>query len=671
MRENNKTRVLLVAQPFAFGPVGSLMTIRRQICRNDLEWSYLGPEYTEQVVDSALFENVTYLNSGELETGNIFENAITYADVIVSGTEFRHMEMVVKKGRKLVIYDPLFWFWQTVPPFVSPNMTYVCQNFPGVESRVASLDDKIRDLFHITPPMIQLSDASRSSEPHLVINLCGFVNPIGTLVGYDEIIARSLTEALKDSRWQKVTVTGCLDAMPGLSMLLPSSVFELRRLSHLEMMDCIRSAWLFLTCPGLNSTMEAMSMGIPTAFLPPQNSSQAFQFEVFQREGVSDGNVNWCAMAGEGAMWKRGDQAQSINALGAAMKQFKNETWQRHELVKTLRRALAVDDSELENLARRQGSFYASLAPSHLQTFPEIFDSVIADLDKDSAPVLRHGPEVLQVEITTKCNLNCIFCHNDDPRVQARGSLSYETFTDLVDQVGPSCRRVNLWGTGEPFFHPDIFRMANYARNAGIPRVKVSTNGHLFTANCVDNILESGITEIRVSLESACPVRYQEERIGGSLPVVIEGIRLLLDRRNERGSELRVVLASVVSNAEMGAADDVSKLAESLGTDEHEIMPNIWSEQLPGLMLDPPNIRCSQPLTVFSVLANGDVIPCCGTYLETVVSGNIHDERVHEIWCGKKANRVRAKFQGGEFQPCSQCNYGARLPQPRRRKSAS
>jgi radical SAM protein with 4Fe4S-binding SPASM domain len=285
-------------------------------------------------------------------------------------------------------------------------------------------------------------------------------------------------------------------------------------------------------------------------------------------------------------------------------------------------------------------------------------------LMRDERSLEKQGIAILQVEVTTACNLRCDFCYNSDPAVRVRGTMSFKTYASLVDQVKFTCQRVNLWGAGEPFLHPDIFRMAEYARIAGIPQVKVSTNGHFLFPDNIDRIFSSGITHIRVSLESTDPVRYAQQRRGGSLSRVIEGVRRLLEQRAKLRVKLTVVLASVVSSAQEGAAADVSQLALLFGADKHHVIPNIWKDQFPGLRLEHPSQRCSQPISVFNVLANGEVIPCCYSYLHTIVIGNVHEQSINTIWDSNLAKETRAKFLRGTFAPCAQCNYGAILPQP-------
>ena len=88
-----------------------------------------------------------------------------------------------------------------------------------------------------------------------------------------------------------------------------------------------------------------------------------------------------------------------------------------------------------------------------------------------SAPASDY-PEVLQVEVTTRCNLNCTFCQARPPDVRARGDLEYTTYERVLDQLRTTIDRVNLWGAGEPMLHPRFFDMAAKARDLALSRAR-------------------------------------------------------------------------------------------------------------------------------------------------------------------------------------------------------
>ncbi|HYH65328.1 MAG TPA: radical SAM protein [Urbifossiella sp.] len=269
-------------------------------------------------------------------------------------------------------------------------------------------------------------------------------------------------------------------------------------------------------------------------------------------------------------------------------------------------------------------------------------------------------PEVLHVEVTTACNLACVFCKNAEPAVRARGELPLPVFVDLLDQLGDHCRRVNLWGTGEPLLYPPTLEMTRRAAARGVPNIKISTNGTLLSDSMVGQLLASGVTSVRVALDSADPTEYRALR-GGSWARAVAGIERLVVARDRIGAPVRVVVASVVTGQSPESLRRVRALAAELGADDHELMPNIWAGQFPVAGRRPPPERCDQPLRTIHVLADGDVVPCCHSLTGEVVLGNIHRESLRDIWAGAAARRARDEFTGARFPLCGGCNFGVRL----------
>lgn len=79
----------------------------------------------------------------------------------------------------------------------------------------------------------------------------------------------------------------------------------------------------------------------------------------------------------------------------------------------------------------------------------------------------------LAIHITEKCNLNCIYCnqHNFKGR-----DMNFQKFCMLVDDAKANgISEVTLSG-GEPFVHPDIFRMLDYCQIKGLKPL-IYTNG--------------------------------------------------------------------------------------------------------------------------------------------------------------------------------------------------
>ena len=270
-------------------------------------------------------------------------------------------------------------------------------------------------------------------------------------------------------------------------------------------------------------------------------------------------------------------------------------------------------------------------------------------------------PSVLQIEITTKCNLICTFCKNGTEAVQSRGSMNLEEYKLILNQGKLFWRRINLWGTGEPFLHPDFFRMARIAKEMNIERIKVSTNGHLFTDKNIKLVLANGITDIRIAIESVDPEAYRKQRVKGDLSKVVIGLKKMVAARNEHNKKIKISICSVVSTLDPSERERVADFTKNIGADEYEAMANIWGDQFQIEKLPMPTSRCNQQLNTFNVLANGDVIPCCHTYLGEIILGNIYNNSVLEVWQGELALAERRKFLENKFRFCPACNYGIDL----------
>ncbi|WP_291124891.1 radical SAM/SPASM domain-containing protein [Flavobacterium sp. UBA6031] len=270
-------------------------------------------------------------------------------------------------------------------------------------------------------------------------------------------------------------------------------------------------------------------------------------------------------------------------------------------------------------------------------------------------------PQVLQIEITTKCNLACTFCKNGTQEVQSRGNISLNNYKFILIQGKGFWERVNLWGTGEPFLHPDFFEMASLAKRMNVERIKVSTNGHYFTNENIKLILECGITDIRIGIESVDPETYRTQRVKGSLSKIVTGVKELVKARNESKKKIKLTICSVISTFDPTEKKRIEEFTKNIGADEFEAMPNIWGDQFLVDDLPKPTSRCNQQLSTFNVLANGDVIPCCHTYMGEIILGNIYKNSILEIWNGEPAVTERRSFLENKFRFCSGCNFGIDL----------
>ena len=119
-------------------------------------------------------------------------------------------------------------------------------------------------------------------------------------------------------------------------------------------------------------------------------------------------------------------------------------------------------------------------------------------------------PVCLYLETTNRCNLLCETCPRTFETLEPPADMSWELFTRIVDQV-PNVARVVLHGVGEPMLVKSLPRMIRYLKSRGIYTL-FNTNGTLLARNKRRELIETGLDELRVSLDAAEAGTYERVR---------------------------------------------------------------------------------------------------------------------------------------------------------------
>lgn len=72
-------------------------------------------------------------------------------------------------------------------------------------------------------------------------------------------------------------------------------------------------------------------------------------------------------------------------------------------------------------------------------------------------PFLTLLPVEVRIECTTRCNLKCIMCRNQNSPAKPNRDMSLEEFERVISQF-PHLKRADLTGQGENLLNNDFFR---------------------------------------------------------------------------------------------------------------------------------------------------------------------------------------------------------------------
>ncbi|SHH32336.1 radical SAM additional 4Fe4S-binding SPASM domain-containing protein [Caloranaerobacter azorensis DSM 13643] len=157
-------------------------------------------------------------------------------------------------------------------------------------------------------------------------------------------------------------------------------------------------------------------------------------------------------------------------------------------------------------------------------------------------------------DITPECNLRCKHCYNAEKYFgenRKNDVLSYSQCIDVINKlVKGGFDHIHLLG-GEPLMRKDIFDIISYANLKGVT-VTINTNGALLDEQNIEKLIESGIKQISISLDSTDPQINDNIRGVGTFRKVIENIALLKSKLKKSNKYVLIQISTVIikNNAE-------------------------------------------------------------------------------------------------------------------------
>jgi MoaA/NifB/PqqE/SkfB family radical SAM enzyme len=338
------------------------------------------------------------------------------------------------------------------------------------------------------------------------------------------------------------------------------------------------------------------------------------------------------------------------------------------------------------------------------------FDSAryFARADRSLPIIVESDPVCLYLETTNRCNILCTTCPRTFEELEPPADMSWEMFTSIVDQF-PKIERVVLHGVGEPLMTRDLIRMIRYLKARGT-YVLFNTNATLLTERKAKELIESGLDEMRVSLDAAEPAEYEEVR---GLPLfnrVVDNVRTFVELQRRTGAKhprvslwltglketieqlpafvrlakalgvaevylqrlvyfpegqglarMESALFEALDSTEAGLIREAEELAETLGVRFSASGATVPENSLQRKEADRPWSMCRRPWTLMYFTAHGRALPCCIAPFsmrgyENFTLGDATQRTLREIWNGEDYQEFRrALLTEQPPKPCQTC----------------
>lgn len=174
-------------------------------------------------------------------------------------------------------------------------------------------------------------------------------------------------------------------------------------------------------------------------------------------------------------------------------------------------------------------------------------------------------PTELQVEVTSRCNLRCSACLISYQQLGPPADLDMTKWQRIVGAL-PKLERVAFQLNGEPLLCKDVFAMIADAVGRGAWTV-MNTNATLLDRTKAQQVLDSGLHELRVSLDGAQRQTVAQMACADILDEVQAGVRAMVAVRGTARWP-RISLWMVATRKNIAELPDLVELAAQWRVDE-------------------------------------------------------------------------------------------------------
>lgn len=329
------------------------------------------------------------------------------------------------------------------------------------------------------------------------------------------------------------------------------------------------------------------------------------------------------------------------------------------------------------------------------------------------AAMTEEQPHCVFIEVTNHCNLLCETCPRTFTTYEEPKTLGWDDFLHIVDQF-PNMERAVLHGIGEPLINKDLPRMIAHLKARNV-YVLFNTNATLLNADWSRQLIESGLDEMRCSVDGADPKTYALIRGAPLLHKIVNNLSAFMAMQQEMGAATpRTSLWMTGMRENIGELPDLLRLAAKMGVPEVYLQRMVYyheAETAPGLMdaghglfddfdmqverlivecevlaqelglhfkaagatnphasLEASKHRdrkpwkaCMRPWTTAYITANGNALPCCISPFATqdydsLKLGNVFEQSFDELWNDTRYQQWRERLlSDNPHEACAGC----------------
>lgn len=281
-------------------------------------------------------------------------------------------------------------------------------------------------------------------------------------------------------------------------------------------------------------------------------------------------------------------------------------------------------------------------------------------------------PVDLSLELSSACDLACVFCYHSDPKNLpfTKGLMSFELAQSLIEQGAElGVNSIKLNGRGESTLYPRFKELTSMAKQyaAGSTYIDRITNSNFNFRKNQDSIYEGlcNQTKVKASIDSLIPEILERQRKGCSYENVMKNADAFYNHPLRIKSDTKFVIQSVrtLLNKDEDIESEVKKRWPSALVSVRDMVGgrvNTDASAYENVKRDFSNRQaCTQAFARAIVHSDGKVAPCCPSYRGDLIIGDANRDSLHTIFNSIIAKQLRQDLKTGkafDLDPCKTCS---------------
>jgi len=248
--------------------------------------------------------------------------------------------------------------------------------------------------------------------------------------------------------------------------------------------------------------------------------------------------------------------------------------------------------------------------------------------------------------------------------------MSGSLFDKIINEIAgfnDHVEKVMLYLDCEPLVDRRLHTKVRKLKEVGMKKVNIATNGSILHEHRAVELIESGLDEIYITIDSLNKNIYEKIRVGLKFDVVMDNAKQFIRLRDKLNPELRIRIQAIILKENHREVDAIKDYWMQLLKPADQVViqkAHNWGNTVEVMKFGDEdginNIPCKSLWGTCVVHADGQIGLCTMDTSMSVALGDVNGRSIEQIWDGDAISTIREKHldaQRNEVSICDGCTH--------------